>query len=113
MKTITSIAILVISISLPASTLIADELPDLDESDVRDFVDIRAFEIGDDGDVSNLFYVVDRTTKNCFLIARDNYPGGLAVVDCKSLRSIPLIKTYLETGKLGKTKKNKVKKNKD
>ena len=108
-----SILLLTLSMLIPASFVVAAELPDLDDSDVRDSVDIRAFEIGDDGDVGNLYYVVDRTTKNCFLLARDNYPGGLAVVDCNSLKSIPLIKTYLETGKLGKKKKNKVKKNND
>ena len=95
--------------ALASFTHAATELPDLDDEDVRDDVDIRAFEIGDDGDVGSLFYVVDRTTKNCFLLARDNYPGGVAVVNCESLLSIPMIKIYWETGGLGEKKNTKSK----
>lgn len=79
-------------------------LPDLDDSDVRDSVDIRAFEIGDDGDVGVIYYIVDRTTSNCFLLARDKFPGGIAPVQCDSLKAIPLIKQYLETGEIAKKK---------
>ena len=79
-------------------------LPDLDDSDVRDSVDIRAFEIGDDGDVGNMFYIVDRTTNNCFVLARDKFPGGIALVNCESLQTIPLIKQYMETGEVAKKK---------
>ena len=87
-----------LSLLLASTSVVA--LPDLDDSDVRDDVDIRAFEIGDDGDVANLFYVVDRTTKNCFVVARDKRPGGIAPVSCDSLTAIPLIKQYIETGSI-------------
>ena len=86
-------------------------LPNLDDIDVSKVVDIRAFEIGDDGDVGILFYVVDRTTKNCFVVARDSRPGGIAVVDCDSLKAIPLINTYIETGEI--RKKDKIKDSED
>jgi len=77
-------------------------LPDLDDKDIRKQIDIRAFEVGDDGDVGNLFYIVDRTTNNCFALSRDNYPGGLASISCDSLTAVPMIKEYIETGELPK-----------
>lgn len=76
-------------------------LADLDDIDISDEIDIRAFEIGDDGDVGNLFYVVDRTTSNCFVLARDKRPGGMAIVNCESLKAVPRIKSFLEDGNLG------------
>lgn len=82
----------------------AARLPDLDDEDVRDEVDIRAFEVGNDGDVANLYYIVDRTTNNCFAISRDNYPGGLTSISCDSLTAIPLIKHYIETGEFDRKK---------
>ena len=91
-------ATLIVLFSFAASAGAAEKLPDLDDSDVSSQVDIRAFEIGDDGDVGNLFYIVDRTTGNCFVLARDKFPGGFAVVSCESLQAIEIIKTYMETG---------------
>ena len=38
-------------------------LPDMDDEDVRDTVDISSFEVGSDGDVGTLFYIVYLT---CF-----------------------------------------------
>ena len=86
-----------------ASTIIASPnalaLPDLDDEDVRDNVDISAFMVGSDGDVGTMFYIVDRTTKNCFsMIKEGNQSSGLTSINCESLNSIPEIEKYMDVG---------------
>ena len=74
-------------------------LPDLDDEDVSDTVDISAFMVGSDGDVGTMFYIVDRTTKNCFSMIKDgNQSSGLTSINCESLNSIPMIEKYIDVG---------------
>ena len=86
------------SLTLLASTH-ALALPDLDDEDVSDSVDISAFMVGSDGDVGTMFYIVDRTTKNCFsMIKEGNQSSGLTSINCESLNSIPMIEKYMDVG---------------
>lgn len=74
-------------------------LPDLDDEDVSDSVDISAFMVGSDGDVGTMFYIVDRTTKNCFsMIKEGSQSSGLTSINCESLNSIPAIEKYIDVG---------------
>jgi len=83
--------------TLASSPLFA--LPDMDDTDVRDTVDISSFEVGSDGDVGTLFYIVDRTSNNCFAAIRQGaQASGITAIDCKSLNAIPAIEKYMEVG---------------
>ena len=74
-------------------------LPDLDDEDVSDTVDISAFMVGSDGDVGTMFYIVDRTTGNCFSIIKQGaQSSGLTSIKCEGLTAIPAIEKYLEVG---------------
>ena len=74
-------------------------LPDLDDEDVSDTVDISSFMVGSDGDVGTLFYIVDRTTNNCFATIRQSaQASGITAIDCKSLASIEMIDNYIKNG---------------
>lgn len=74
-------------------------LPDMDDVDVRDTVDISSFEVGSDGDVGTLFYVVDRSSNNCFAVIRQgSQASGITAINCESLNAIPAIEKYLEVG---------------
>ena len=85
-----------------ATTLTSSQLyalPDLDDEDVRDSVDISAFMVGSDGDVGTMFYIVDRTTKNCFSVIKQGaQASGLTSISCEGLTAIPAIEKYLEVG---------------
>ena len=85
-----------------ATALISTQLfalPDLDDEDVRDSVDISAFMVGSDGDVGTMFYIVDRTTNNCFsVIKQGSQASGLTAIKCEGLNAIPEIEKYLEVG---------------
>lgn len=81
------------------STTAAFALPDLDDEDVSDSVDISAFMAGSDGDVGTLFYIVDRTSNNCFAtIKQSTQASGITSIPCDSLKSIPMIQKYIESG---------------
>ena len=83
--------------TLASSPLFA--LPDMDDEDVRDTVDISSFEVGSDGDVGTLFYIVDRTSNNCFAsIKVGSQASGITAIKCESLNAIPAIEKYLEIG---------------
>ena len=94
----TILSLLFSTLTLLTSTY-ASALPDLDDEDVRDSVDISAFMVGADGDVGTMFYIVDRTTKNCFsMIKEGNQSAGLTSINCESLNSIPAIEKYMDVG---------------
>ena len=91
----TASLIMLTTLSIPS----AFALPDLDDEDVRDTVDISAFMAGSDGDVGTLFYIVDRTTNNCFAtIKQSSQASGITSIPCDGLKSIPMIQKYIEEG---------------
>ena len=88
-----------LSILTTLSMTSAYALPDLDDEDARDSIDISAFMAGSDGDVGTLFYIVDRTTNNCFAtIKQSTQASGITAINCESLMSIPMIQKYIENG---------------
>jgi len=88
-----------LSVLTTLSIASAYALPDLDDEDVSDSVDISAFMAGSDGDVGTLFYIVDRTTNNCFAtIKQSTQASGITAIPCDSLKSIPMIQKYIENG---------------
>ena len=74
--------------------------PDLEDYDIEGSVDLAAFLIGSDSSVGNIFYIVIRTTKQCYIqIGGGALSGGISKIDCESIKVIPQIKSYIETGK--------------
>ena len=84
--------ILFLVISFVSTVGLAD-LPDLDDMNIRDQLDTRAFIVGRDDSVGTLIYVIDRTTGMCFARL-----GGLSLIDCENLKKVPILKQYIETG---------------
>ena len=98
-KYVLSTLLSALTILFTSSVYASPDLPDLDDEDVRDSVDISAFMTGSDGDVGTLFYIVDRTSNNCFAtIKQSSQASGLASISCESLKSIPAIQSYIENG---------------
>lgn len=59
---------------------------------------MAAFFLGEDNRVGTFYFVVIRTTNQCFF--RNGKTGtGLVLIDCESIKKIPAIKTYLDKGK--------------
>jgi len=97
-----SIKILILSFIF--STAAHASNPEFDDYDVDENVDMAAFFIGGDNNAGSYFYIVIRTTSQCFIKSRVNIGsggggGGLVMLACDSLKNIPEIKNYLETGK--------------
>ncbi len=101
--------LMVLIVLLFASTYsIAQEYPNLDDVDVRKDVDCLSFRIGNDTRVGNFYYIVDRTTNQCFamIIHRGN---GIVEINCEKIKTIPKIKKYIETGEYDKKDYKKMK----
>lgn len=81
------------------STVGLADLPNLDDMDIRDQIDVRSFLAGNDSDVGDLYYIIDRSTGMCFAqMWRGNGGVGINLIDCKNLKKIPIMKQYIETG---------------
>ena len=76
-----------------------------DDHDIEGSIDAEGFKVGKDNNIGGYFYyIVDRTNGLCF--AGNMHPNaggvGLTSVPCDKLKKTPVIKKYIETGKVPK-----------
>lgn len=72
--------------------------PKIEMVNIREQVEIAMFDTSFTPSMGVVYYLVDRTTHQCFLLIMGSDPHPTPA-DCKMLEKIPAIKTFLETGK--------------
>ena len=72
------------------------KFPEHDDYDIRGAVDMAGFLIGSDQEAGYFYYIVIRSMNQCYL---SQTRGGMTPIDCESLKKIPQIKSYIESGK--------------
>jgi hypothetical protein len=72
--------------------------PKIEIVNIREQVEIAMFDTSYTSGMGTFYYLVDRTTRQCFLVVMGSDPHPTPA-DCKMLEKIPAIKNFLETGK--------------
>ncbi len=94
--------ILLFVVVMCVSIISLAELPNLDDMDIREQIDVRSFLAGNDSAVGTMYYIIDRSTGICFvtLLMHSGEGNGATLVDCDKLKKNPIMKKYIETGKV-------------